>query len=295
MGKITQQILNGKVLLSDGAWGTELQKKGLTFGECPELWNISNRKNVFDIAKSYIDSGSDIIETNSFGGNRFRLEHFGLESQLNELNRTAAEISREAAGNEKLVLGSIGPSGKMLMMGNISEAELYDGFASQAEALEQGGVDAFLVETFSAIDEAECAIKAIKDNSSLEIICTFTFEKTLDGSYKTMMGTSIPDMVNATLAAGADIIGTNCGNGIERMVEIILEMKMISSNIPLIVHSNAGLPLIKNGEIYYQETPEIMAAFIPQLIANGAKIIGGCCGTTPAHIKIFREALDKIQ
>lgn len=294
MGKILNLLSNNKILLSDGAWGTIMQTKGLTAGECPELWNINRRSDVFDIAKSYISAGSDLVKTNSFGANKFRLEHYGLESRVNELNKTAAEISREAAGDEKIVLGSVGPSGKMLFMGDVTEQELYDCFAEQAAALQQGGADAVLIETFSATDEALCAIKAAKENTRLEVVCTFTFEKTADNSFKTMMGISVEDMAASVIAAGADVIGTNCGNGIERMIEIISLMKSCAGNTPLLVHSNAGLPEIQESRILYRETPEIMSSFLPELLKAGANIVGGCCGTTPEHIKMFRQIIDEF-
>lgn len=292
MGKILNLLATEKLLLSDGAWGTIMQTKGLKAGECPELWNFDRRNDVLDIAKSYIAAGSDMVKTNSFGANKFRLEHYGIESKVKELNKTAAEISKEAAGDRKIVIGSVGPSGKMLFMGDVSEEELFDCFAEQCKALEDGGADAILIETFSAIDEALCAIKSAKENTCLEVICTFTFEKTVDNNFKTMMGISVDEMANELLKHGVDIIGTNCGNGIEKMIEIVSLMKSAAGNTPLLVHSNAGLPEILDGKIKYHETPEYMSSFIPALITAGANIIGGCCGTTPEHITLFRKGID---
>lgn len=292
MGKITEKIKQGKVLISDGAWGTFLQNKGLAIGECPELWNITHPGEVLDIARSYIDSGADMIETNSFGGTRFKLEKFNLADQVFTLNKAAAQISREAAGT-KLVLGSVGPTGKILMMGDVTEDELYEAFKEQACGLEAGGVDAVVVETMSDIDEARIAIKAAKENTQLEVICTMTFEKTVTGEYRSMMGVSPAEMVQPLLDAGADIIGANCGNGIVGMVNIVKEIRKINPLIPVLIHANAGMPVYNDGETVFPEKPEEMAAFIPEIIAAGANIIGGCCGTTPEHICKIKEAVNK--
>ena len=280
-------------MVSDGAWGTFLQKKGLALGECPELWNVTHRKEVLEIAQSYIDAGSQLIETNSFGGNIFKLEKYGLKERSFELNKAAAEISREAAGDTAYVLGSIGPSGKFLMMGEVTDEELYHAFKIQAMALEEGGADAICIETFFAQDEAECAIKAAKENTNLEIICTFTFDKQPDESYKTMMGVSPSAMADFLLKSGADIIGTNCGNGFNGMEYIVKEIRAAQADVPILVHANAGIPVLKNGETIYTETPDIIAHEIPKLINAGANAIGGCCGTTPAHIKKIVEVVSK--
>jgi 5-methyltetrahydrofolate--homocysteine methyltransferase len=293
MGKktIVELVNTGKILVSDGAWGTFLQIKGLEPGECPELWCVEHREDVLDIAKGYINAGSDIIETNSFGGTSSKLEHYDLADKVSELNEAAASISREAAGNDKYVIGSMGPTGKMLLMGDVTEEELYDAFKEQAVALEKGGADAACIETMSAIDEAVIAVKAVKENTNLEIIGTFTFERTVNGEYRTMMGISPTDMASALIESGADIIGTNCGNGIERMIEIVSEIREYNKSIPILVHANAGLPTNIDGVDIFPETPEAMAKLIPELVAAGANIIGGCCGTTPEHIKAIKEAV----
>ena len=164
MKKLTEELASGRILVSDGAWGTFLQQSGMTAGECPELWCVEHRDVVFGIARSYIEAGSDMVQTNSFGANRFKLEHFGLSDRTGELNEAAAAISREAAADDHSVIASVGPTGKLLLTEEVSEQELYDAFAEQATALERGGADACCIETFAAIDEALLALKAAKDS-----------------------------------------------------------------------------------------------------------------------------------
>lgn len=289
VNSIIEKLKTNSPLVADGAWGTMLQQKGLKIGECPELWNLTNRNKVFQIAKEYVNAGAEIIKTNSFGGNKFRLEHFNLQDKIYELNKAAAEISSEAAGENVFVFGSVGPTGKILMMEDISEQEIYDSFSLQVKALEDGGADVILIETFSAIDEALIAIKAARENTHLPIACSFTFEKNLDGSFRTMMGVDPEIFLNAVVNAGADIIGTNCGNGFENMVELVSILRSLNPYIPIIVNSNAGMPIIQDGKIIYPETPEFIKPLIEQMINAGANIIGGCCGTTPEHIKIIAD------
>ena len=301
--KITEVLKTGKALVSDGAWGTFLQKKGLKAGECPELWCLDRADDVKDIAQGYIAAGSDMVQANSFGGTCYKLEHYGLADKVAEINEAAARISRSAAGDDKWVIASIGPTGKMIIPEDEDEED-YEGddlyisaadadwaFKVQAVALEKGGADAACIETMSDINEAVLAIKAVKANTKLEVICTFTFERTAQGDYKTMMGVSPEDAIKAAVEAGADIAGTNCGNGIERMIEIVTDMRKINKDIPILVHANAGLPQNVNGVDIFPETPEEMAKIAPELIKAGANIIGGCCGTTPAHIAAIKKAI----
>jgi 5-methyltetrahydrofolate--homocysteine methyltransferase len=295
MQRIIDRLNDGKVLVSDGAWGTFLQRMGLQPGDCPELWCVEQHNKVMEIARSYIESGSDMIETNSFGGSRFKLEHYGLGERTVELNEAAASISREAAGSEHYVLGSIGPTGKMLVMGDISESQLYDAFKEQATALEKGGVDAVCVETMSAADEASLAVKAARENTACEVICTFTFERTIKDEYRTIMGVSPTEAAKIALDSGAHIIGTNCGNGFERMIDIVKEIRNVIPHTPILVHANAGLPKNVDGVDIFPESPEQMAALVPAIIEAGANIIGGCCGTTPAHITAIKKAVNAVR
>jgi 5-methyltetrahydrofolate--homocysteine methyltransferase len=295
MNRIKDEVLSGRLLVSDGAWGTFLHQKGLKPGECPENWNLTRPGDVLDIATAYIRAGADMIETNSFGGNRFKLNRYGLDAKIKEINEAAARISRQAAGEVKHVLGSIGPSGKILLLGDISPEELYDVFREQAEALEAGGADSIIVETMSDLEEAVIAVKAAKENTMCEVICTMTFEKTQGGEYRTMMGVSPSDIPLKLQEAGADIIGSNCGNGTRAMIEITKELRSVAPDIPIIIQGNAGMPKYVKGNTVFEETPEETAGYVPDLIKAGANIIGGCCGTTPEHIRLIVEIISIVK
>jgi 5-methyltetrahydrofolate--homocysteine methyltransferase len=287
--KLSERLRNGEIIISDGALGTMLQAAGLEPGVCPESWNLDYPERVAAIARGYADAGSEAVETNTFGANRFKLAHYGLGNRVTEINRRAVEITREAIGPDRIVLGSVGPTGVILMMGEVSEEELYEGFREQSVALAEAGADVICIETMTAIDEAVIAVRAAKENTPLEVICSMTFDKTQSGEFRTMMGISPSEMTVALRSAGADIIGTNCGNGMENMIPIVEEIRRTDPDIPILVHANAGKPHYHDGKNVFDESPEMTASFVPRLITAGAACIGGCCGTTPEHIRMIKE------
>jgi 5-methyltetrahydrofolate--homocysteine methyltransferase len=287
---LAEKLASGRVLVSDGAWGTFLHGMGLGPGECPELWNITHREAVLSIAGSYVEAGSDIIETNSFGGSGIKLAGYGLGFRASELNEAAAAISAEAAGKDVTVGGSVGPTGKLLFMEEISWQEMYDSFAEQCLALEKGGASMLIIETMTALDEAICAVKAARENTRCTVALTMTFSATPAGEYRTMMGVSPAEMVADAVSAGADIVGSNCGNGIAAMTGIVEAIRSANNTVPILIQANAGVPQYSDGKTVFRETPEMMASFVPELVKAGASIIGGCCGTTPSHIRAIAAA-----
>ena len=289
---ITQALEREKVLLSDGGWGTFLQKKGLKPGECPEMWNLEREEEVLDIARQYIKAGSDILETNTFGANGFKLTHFGLTDRLDELNRVGVELSRRAAGDERWVMASVGPTGKMLITGDVTEEDLYRAFADQVKPLAAGGADARMIETMSDAAEAALAVRAAKENTPCEVVCSFTFERTVHGDFRTMMGVAPGKAAEEAVAAGADIVGVNCGNGYDGLDMVVRELKEGSGGKPVLIQANAGIPKRVGGVEVFPAEPGEMAEQVALWIESGAQIIGGCCGTMPEHIAALRRAVD---
>jgi 5-methyltetrahydrofolate--homocysteine methyltransferase len=284
MGLWKTRVEKKKILIADGGWGTELQKRGLAPGEPPEAWNLSRPEEVAAVARSYVEAGADIILTNTFGGSPLKLAKVHLEDKLLEINRRGARISKQAAGDQALVFASIGPSGEfMAPLGTVSEVDMVQGFAEQAMALAAGGADGIVVETMMDLAEAKAALRAAKESTSLPVAVTLTFNKGPKG-YATMMGVR-PEQAAAELErAGANILGANCGAGIDIMIELMGLMRS-ATTLPLWCKPNAGLPELVHGKTVYRETPEMMASKLKDLVRAGAKIVGGCCGTTPCHIR----------
>ena len=291
MKGLLERLADGEVLISDGAMGTFLQAKGMQPGECPEAWTVSHPDAVKSIAEAYIAAGSDIVETDSFGGTSYKLKEFGLGDKVAEYNKAAAKLAKEAMDGKGYVAASVGPTGQIVEDegGNVTEQDLYNAFKDQFLALAEGGADAFCIETMSSVTEAVQAIKAAKENTNLPVICTFTFEPGARG-FRSMMGVDPTRAAEESVAAGADIIGANCGNGIANMIEITQAMRAAAPNTPILIHANAGMPVFEGGKTIFTETPEDMAARVKELVEAGANIIGGCCGTTPDHISAMAKA-----
>jgi len=280
-------------LIADGGWGTELLNRGLPPGEPPEAWNLSRPEDVLAVARSYVEAGADIILTNTFGGSALKLAKVHLADKAPELNRLGAEISKQAAGGQAIVFASIGPSGEfMAPLGTISQADMMKGFAEQARGLADGGADGIVVETMMDLAEAKAALRAAKESTSLPVAVTMTFNKGPKG-YATMMGIRPEQAATELEREGAEIVGANCGAGLDMMIELMGLMRS-ATDLPLWCKPNAGLPELVDGKTVYRETPEMMASKLKALVQAGATIIGGCCGTTPAHIRTFILERNKL-
>lgn len=288
-----EAMTDGRILICDGAMGTFLQEQGLRPGECPELWCVEKPEKVKAIHRAYREAGSDLVECNSFGGSRCKLEDYGLGGRVTEINRASAALAREVAGESQFVLGSIGPTGEFMEpLGDLEEEEMVEIFREQAQALEAGGADVVIVETMTALEEALAAVRAVKAFTEMAVIASFTFDPLQKGGYATMMGVSPAAAVRASREAGADVAGSNCGLGPEHMLEVIREMNTAEPGFPLLAMPNAGMPVVENGRTVYRKSPEELAQFVSGLIGAGVRILGGCCGTTPAHIAALRAAVE---
>jgi 5-methyltetrahydrofolate--homocysteine methyltransferase len=280
--------VNERVVVLDGAMGTELDKRGMPVGYCRELWNVEEPDKVRDIHRAYIEAGADAVLTNTFGGSRLKLAAYGLADRARELNRRAAENARLEAGDAHFVLGDIGPTGMFMEpLGTTSRQEFYEVFAEQAEAFAEGGSDAIIVETMSAIEEAVVAVRAAKEACSLPVLGLMGFQRDADGEgFHTVMGVDIERAVRELSEAGADVIGTNCWNSVGEMCEIVRSMKQFTQK-PIAAEPNAGQPKLVDGQTVFDETPEKMVEGVDELMSAGARIIGGCCGSTPEHIRLI--------
>jgi 5-methyltetrahydrofolate--homocysteine methyltransferase len=281
--------LRDGVTIADGAWGTELDKRGVPPGYCREEWNVSHPDVVEAVAAAYVEAGSQIILTNTFTGNRFVLDRHGFGDRAAEFSRAGAAISRKAAGRKAHVFGSIGPSGKILMMGEVGEDELYEAFKTQAVALAEGGADAVVCETMTELAEALIALRAVKENTTLPVAVSLTYDSGPDRT-QTVMGVTPGQAAEELTAAGADIVGCNCGAGIENYITVTRLLRK-ATDLPIWVKANAGMPELQDGKVVYKDTPDVFAAKVPRLIDAGANIVGGCCGTSPAHIEAIRRVL----
>lgn len=291
MKPFLERINDQETILSDGAFGTMLMEKGLQSGECPENLNITNPEWIEEIACRYVEAGAEIIHSCTFGSSPLKLMEYGLDDETEEINKTAVSIIRQAAGDRAYVSASIGPSGKILKpYGDLDAEELYKSFERQLKSVFSAGVDLVTVETMTDLNEAVTAVRAVKDVSpETPVIATMTFDDTPKGFY-TIMGVGVKEAAAGLEEAGADIIGSNCGNGLDNMIEIAGHFKKATS-LPIIIQSNAGNPLIKDGEVHYPETPDYFARKVNRLVDAGVSIIGGCCGTTPEHLEAIRLVL----
>ena len=290
-----RELLNErKILITDGAWGTQLTGLGLPLGVLNESWNLDHPEKVREVAASYVDTGCDVILTNTLGGSRIKLEKGALADKTVEINRAGVEISRSAAGDKALVFASVGPTGEFLApLGTVSEAEMVECFAEQVKAFVDAGADGIVIETQIDLAEAKAALRSAKENSTLPVVVSMTFDKGARG-FATMMGVK-PDQAAGELdQAGADIIGTNCSSGIDDMIEVVRLMKPHTDK-PVWAKPNAGMPELVNGATVFRETPEQMASKFSALVEAGASLIGGCCGTTPEHIRLFVEAVQQYR
>jgi len=282
-----------KLRVSDGAWGTQLQAAGLPPGGAPELWNAENPDAVEAVARSYVEAGSDCILTNSFTGNRFLLERHGAGDRAAELMSSAVAISRRAANEAVRVFASMGPTGKIVMMEEVPAAEIVAAYAELAAPAADAGADAVVLETFNELDELKLAHEGVRRGCALPVICSMTFGSGPDGT-ATTMGNTPADLAAAAEEAGAAAIGANCGVGPGNYVRVA-ELLRAASELPVWIKPNAGMPRIgPGGQTVFRMGPEEFTGHVPDLAAAGARIIGGCCGTTPEHIRLVREAVDRL-
>jgi 5-methyltetrahydrofolate--homocysteine methyltransferase len=294
MTALSTLLDSGKPILLDGAMGTMLFDAGLDSGDSPEEWNILHPDKVKQIHRAYIEAGSQIILTNTFGGSTVRLDTHGLSGRVFELNEAAAKIALEeadAADRTVAVAGSIGPTGKILKpLGTLSFEDAQTSFKAQAEGLAKGGVDLFWIETMSDLEEIKAAIAGVRSVSDLPIAVTLSF----DTHGRTMMGTSPEMALEALGSEDIQFMGANCGTGSDELIQAIRELAGKNPSIPLIAKANAGIPEFKEGKIVFNGSPEVMADYAVTVYQEGVRLIGGCCGSTPDHIRAMSDALKKI-
>ena len=291
MDVLIEQLTSAGVVVTDGAWATQLHRLGLPVGAPPERWNLEHPDRVQQVARSYVEAGSLIILTNTFGGNRLSLARHGLADQIRQVNQAGVEISLRAAGQEALVFASVGPSGKMLLTGDTTPEELQMVFEEQCRLLAEAGADGIVIETMSDLEEAVIAVRAAK-STGLPVVACMVFASGRDKD-RTLMGNTPEQVADALSAAGADVVGANCGQGIEGFVPICRRLRS-AANRPVWIKPNAGLPELVDGQPHYNQTPEQFASYVPALVEAGAAFLGGCCGTTPDFIRAIRLQLAQI-
>lgn len=290
------ELLEQNILVMDGAMGTLLQHYGLKAGECPEMWNIINPDAVKKIHTSYLEAGADIILTNTFGANGLKLQKYGLRDQLLEINVRAVKLAKESIEDfQKIhtvplfVAGSIGPTGEILEpCGEVKNEEVFAAYLEQIKALTSTEVDFILLETFYNLDEIKIALKAVKENSNLPVFASMSFDESL----KTIYGITPEKAIEVLFQGGADGIGANCGSGPDVLYKVVAKMRGIT-DAPLLVKPNAGIPYLENNKVIYPATPPEMAEYTEKYIQLRINIIGGCCGTTPEHIKAIAQKVKK--
>jgi 5-methyltetrahydrofolate--homocysteine methyltransferase len=294
--EILERVRAGQVLVFDGGYGTELFAAGLANGACPELWNDTHADVVARIHKGYVDAGSQIVETNTFGGTRLKLNEYKIGDRTRELNEKGARLVRSVCPADGYIAGSIGPTScvpaEYGVGDNIAtDEEYFAAFKEQAEALAEGGVDLFAVETMMFPQEATAAIRACKAVADLPVMGTMFFQyEELGDRDRTMWGESPAEVAKNLLAAGADIVGMNCGRGPDRAIVIIRGLRE-ATDAPLVAYPNAGLPITTGDSVTYELGPEEMARYYPALLDAGCNIVGACCGSNPAHIRRIAEVV----
>jgi len=290
-----ERVRQGETLVFDGGYGTMLFAAGLLNGACPELWNDTHADVVRGIHQGYFDAGSDMVETNTFGGARLKLDEYRLGDRTRELNEKGARLARQAAGEGRSVAGSIGPTSRLpleyALDAGVTDEEYEKTFREQAEALAEGGVDLFAVETMMFPQEATAAIRACKAVTDLPVMATMFFQyEEIHARDRTMWGESPPEVAKSLLAAGADVVGMNCGRGPDRAIVIIREMRQVTG-APLIAYPNAGLPVTTGDTVTYELGPEAMARDYPALLDAGCNVVGACCGSNPEHIRLIADVV----
>ena len=285
-----ERLQAGEVLVADGATGTNLQAVGLPPGTTPEEWVFTEPDRIRALQRSFVEAGSDLILTCTFGGTRIRLKETPFADRAAALNRRAVELAREAAGDRTLIGGSLGPLGSLLKpFGPIEYDEAVAAYAEQAEALNAGGVDVLVLETHFALDEAQAAVEGARQVSQLPIVVSFSYDR----GVRTMMGVKPTQVAEKFKTLGVTAVGANCGTTLENMEKIVQEYAAAASGLFIWAKPNAGLPSVEaaTGRSVYSVTPEQMGDFAKRYVALGARIVGGCCGSTPAHVKAIAQAV----